>query len=258
MDILWILLPILFFAAFFAWWLLVHKPNKAKKLEKRILDNIGIPGLSNRWENSELTPYGARIIWNGSVFNSDAEKRFVFECLDVGFQNCFNASKEVFPTWDYNPAYITLAIVEPSATNLDGSKAIRMTNGLQIAGAVIGKDDNYGMLTIVIPSQKENGWRYSDYVMRTAWHEREHFDEARSDDAEYYSWGRTPERPADVHPHRPLPAHIAEIPAPPPLNAVRSLAKIPVDFVCGTMHGVLMIGASVVLGAIAIAILLYG
>lgn len=214
MNIFWILLIIAIIAAPFAYYFFYLKPRKDKAVVDRVLGNIDIPNVPQNWANSEATPLGMRVIWNTEPFNNEAEKAIAFECFDIGFQNGFHAMARKFPTWSYDPALVNIGILEPTATNMDGSRALLTKHGVQFAGAVIGTGDNYPLLTIIIPSQKGNGWRYTDLQMRTIWHEFEHFMEFLSDTHEFMKWGRTEEFPVDAHPHTPLPSNIPEIPAP--------------------------------------------
>lgn len=235
MTLFWIILIIAICAAPFALYFLYWIPKQKKKAQDKMTAGVGIPGVPDRWEHSETTPLGARVIWNGEVFSNDAEKALAFACFDTGIRNAVNAMRGRFPTWDFNPAFVNIGILEPTAINRDNSKALKTKSGLQIAGIVIGKTDGYPLLTIIIPSQKENGWSFADYQMRTVWHEYEHFQAARSDDIEYYRWG-TPQYP-DSHPLYPLPPDIPEIPAPTPPHfyPVRGVGRFRLPFVCG--HG---------------------
>lgn len=211
MEWLWVLLPIVGFGVFFLWYFYIYKPGKKKKKEQVILDNTGIPGISLEWNNSELTFGGMKVMWNDDPFNSEEEKKSVFNVFDIGQQNAFIAMKDKFPTWDFNPGFVNIGIVKGNSQTEFGAESITMLNGLEIAGATVGVGEGYPLLTIIIPSQKPNNWSYADYVMRTIWHEYEHVQEYRSDTNEFLYWGRVV---ADTHPHHPMPVGTEEIPIP--------------------------------------------
>jgi hypothetical protein len=191
--------------------------TRRKRVENKIaaiLGNLAVPNIPLDWANSEATPKGMRVIWNGTVFNNEEEKQFAFKCFDVGFENAFNSMKDRFPTWDFNPGYVNIGIVEATAKAEDGYDALIDKYGRKIGGAVIGTQDGYNMLTIIIPSQKSNGWSYPDFQMRIIRHEYEHFQEFRSDTQIFIEKsGQVPELP-DVHPHWDYPEGVEEIPAP--------------------------------------------
>lgn len=208
------------------------KKQRIVKKQNSVLENLQIPGIPKDWLFSEATPKGMRVMWNANPFSSEAEKALAFQCFDIGYENAFNSMRDRFPTWDFNPGFVNIGIIEPTANNLDGSKALKTKGGVQIAGGVIGTGDNYPLLTIIIPSQKENGWRYTDLQMRTIRHEYEHLEEFRSDSQVYIEKsGQVPGFP-DMHPHWDYPEGVEEIPAPTPLNALRSLANLKVPYRC--------------------------
>jgi hypothetical protein len=239
---IWIILAVAFIVGLV---FLIFRTKKQRIIKKQnsILENLQIPGIPKDWANSEATPGGMRVMWNVNPFNSDAEKSLAFECFDIGYKNAFNSMKDRFPTWDFNLGFVSIGIIEPTAKNLDGSMALltrgtidpvtrKEIKGQQIAGGVIGTGDGYPLLSIIIPSQKENGWRYTDMEMRIIRHEYEHLIEYRSDSVIYMQKsGQVPGMP-DAHPHWDYPEGVEEIPAPQPLNAPRGLATIKVPYRC--------------------------
>lgn len=73
-----------------------------------------------------------------------------------------------------NPSDYDVALIDPDATNMDGSPAL-MVNGIQAAGTVIGlRDSSYTPTLIVLPHQQATDWCFNDYLMRSARHEGEH------------------------------------------------------------------------------------
>jgi hypothetical protein len=233
MDLLWILLPIGVVGGILAWHFFIRIPGKKKAATERMTKNLGIDGVPANWLNSELTPLGARVVWNDNPFNNEEEKALAFACFDVGLRNATNAMSPKYPTWDFNNSLVTIGILPATATNLDGSNALMTKAGQQIAGAVIGVDDGYALQMILIPSQKENGWRYTDLQARTIWYESEHLREGMSNIQEFIRYSGRVEGIPDNHPHHPLPAGVEEIPAPSAPNAIRSFVSVKSNPKCG-------------------------
>lgn len=226
MEAIWIVLIILIVAAPFALWFLYLKPRKKREAQEYLTKNLDIAGVPDKWLFTEQTPGGMTVMWNSNPFGSEAEKQLAFECFDTGWKNAFNAMSPKFPTWDFNNRVVNIGIIEGNDKAADGSEAIRTKSGVKAAGACIGTGDGYPLLCIIIPSQKPNGWRYTDLQMRVVWHEIEHYLEYLSDSEVFLRYsGRIPEFP-DYHPHHSLPPDVPEIPAPQPLGGMRNFLSV--------------------------------
>ncbi|MBK8810737.1 MAG: hypothetical protein IPN69_08410 [Acidobacteria bacterium] len=89
-----------------------------------------------------------------------------------------------------------VALIEPTATNMDGSPAL-MVRGIQSAGTVIGVgDDGHVPSVIILPHQGATDWAHLDYLKAPARHESEHSALWSNDQNLFYYY--TGER--DIHP----------------------------------------------------------
>jgi hypothetical protein len=92
-----------------------------------------------------------------------------------------------------------VALIEPTATNMDGSPAL-MVRGIQSAGTVIGVgDDGHVPSVIILPHQGATSWAHLDYLKASARHESEHSAEWANDQAVFWQFIGS----GDIHPHFP-------------------------------------------------------
>lgn len=174
----------------------------------RSLDLMGIPADNARFNQEFITPRGVKI---KSV--SDIPINILI-LTDVGITNQLTRITFAHPDWNHftNPNDYSVLVIEPMVTNRDGSPAIKV-KGIQSAGTVIGltwaptwKDGKYSLTGtgidrpyIVVPSQEAVQWRYTDYWMRSIWHESEHVREGMNDWNDFLNHlGAN-----DIHPHYP-------------------------------------------------------
>jgi hypothetical protein len=105
------------------------------------------------------------------------------------------------PWWENkkSPEDYNVALIEPTATNRDGSPAL-MIRGIQSAGTCIGvANDGHVPTVIILPHQAATDWGHLEYLKASARHESEHDREFSNDPAEFWAFlGAN-----DVHPHFP-------------------------------------------------------
>lgn len=172
----------------------------------RDLTGVGIGAQYARFNRKydKVTPGGVKVMSTVPV------AAHALRLLDEGITNQITRHNNAFPHWQFGKQLsdYTVLFVDPMVTNKEtepGSPALAVHGGefgvIQTAGTCIGvwphsaADKPY----IVLPHQEEQDWHFTDYLMRSAWHESEHIREFLNDWAVFQSYAIA----GDIHPHVP-------------------------------------------------------
>lgn len=144
------------------------------------------------------TPLGAAVHSNVDVPPD------VLELVDAGLEHQLVRTRAAFPDWQHyrSAAQYEVMLIDPQATNLDGSPALLYNGTIQTAGTMLPLADGLGdRPVIVLPHQAGSAWQFRDYFMRSVWYESEHAAEFANDRSLFYQYANA----NDVHPHWKLP-----------------------------------------------------
>lgn len=184
-------------AAFAGFYFLRKRGSIDRGIWKALDSEVGHPKHLAQFKYSYTTPEGARV--RSTVPVPDV----ALNAVDNGIRNQIVRHNRKFPHWnnyrsisDYDVLF-----VEPTAHNVEtepGSPAI-LVRGTQSAGSAIGLEPRSAADRpyMVIPHQEAEGWRFINYLMRTAWNESEHVREAVNDYGVFLHYAHT----GDIHPH---------------------------------------------------------
>jgi hypothetical protein len=184
---------------FFVWWFRFRK----KKLKPSANHPVPIP---ERFNHQYTRPDGGHVV---SMYPIPAEIRTeVMGRIVSGLQRTIDAARAVYPSWqNYTRTqdFDIVHLIEPMATNQDGSPALMVRGVYQSAGTVLNVHLPGGMWGgppyLILPDQghPSYSWGYLDYFESSVRHEAEHAIEWMNDKAVFYSKAGG----GDIHPHFP-------------------------------------------------------
>lgn len=170
----------------------------AKEIWNALDREAGIPKHRAEFKKNYRTPGGVEV---GSTVDVPAN---VLPFIDAGIRRqiaCYNAK---YPTWTKyrNLAEYKVLFVEPSGVSevsLPGAPIIHV-KGYASAGTCIGCNPISSVrpdLYIVLPHQKAQNWRFTEYLQNASDFESEHVREFPNDYNVFIRWAHE----GDIHPH---------------------------------------------------------
>jgi hypothetical protein len=185
---------------YFVVWPWYRRSTETKRIWNALDREAGIPKHNAMFKYAAVTPGGVQVRSTVEVPAS------ALPFIDEGIDNQIKRHNNAYPHWAKykNIAEYKALFVEPTATNQEtepGSPAIHV-KGYQSAGTCIGTTPLSSVrpsIYIVLPHQKNQGWRFTDYLMRSAWHESEHVREFSNDLTIFQQYANA----GDIHPHVP-------------------------------------------------------
>ena len=171
------------------------------------VEGLTVKGVKKKFPFYYTTPNGVNV---GSVIDlSGMFSGLIFKAIEYGILNQIRATTAKFPHWTKakNLNEYLILFVEPHTFNMDSTPALLVNGQYQTAGTVIGLNDSYPVMAIVLPHQGKADWRFLLYLLYSVWNESEHLAEIVNDMAiaSIYFGG------ADAHPHHPLPEGVAPL-----------------------------------------------
>lgn len=170
----------------------------AKKVWDALDREAGIPRHHARFAKEYRTPGGVPVT---STVDVPAN---VLPFIDAGINRqigCYNAKYPFWSRYKLLGEYKVL-FIEPSGVSevsLPGAPIIHV-GGYGSAGTCIGCNPISAVrpdLYIVLPHQKAQNWRFTEYLKNAADYESEHVREFRNDYNIFIQWAHS----GDVHPH---------------------------------------------------------
>lgn len=182
-------------AALFIWRLVVVG-REVKKIH-RDLDGLGIPKHKAKFKYSTRTFDGVKVISTVPVPEEAIRE------IDEGISILFDHQDARRPEWDKmrDPAEFTVLFIEPHGVNVEtepGAPHLSV-GGVTTAGTNIGAAPNQACDRpyLVLPHQKDQEWRFLEYLRNSVFYEGEHVREWANDPA---VWARFVGA-GDSHPH---------------------------------------------------------